>query len=147
LAATEKAQGHKLSVSEDGSGSFSSFVQTNSDMNVVSDPICSSAGCTQYKHPSKERGYKIDYPVPQFGADADVIATKKHTDMAEGILGHSWNPVKVTEEDEYEGNDTWGSFSGSGKFIVPQPYKDFTLTDHDHDYEEIIHGRPNYDRT
>ena len=26
LAATEKAQGHKLSVSEDGSGSFSSFV-------------------------------------------------------------------------------------------------------------------------
>ena len=28
-----------------------------------SDPICSSAGCGQYKHPKKDRGYDIDYPV------------------------------------------------------------------------------------
>jgi hypothetical protein len=69
LAATEKAQGHKLSVSEDGDGSFSTFVQTDSDLKMESDPICSSAGCTQYPHPSKDRGYKIDYFVPNFGAD------------------------------------------------------------------------------
>ena len=75
-----------------------------------------------------------------------MISTKKHTEMAEGILNHSWTPQKVVPEDEYEGGDTWGSFGGSGKFIVPQPYKDFTLTDHDKDYEEIIHGRPNDSR-
>lgn len=37
-----------------------------------SDPICSSAGCTQYRHPSKDLGYKINYAVPNFGKDHDI---------------------------------------------------------------------------
>jgi hypothetical protein len=53
-----------------------SLVQTDADIESAgmtsSDPICSSAGCTQYKHKKKERGYKINYPVPNFGADKDI---------------------------------------------------------------------------
>ena len=37
-----------------------------------SDPICSSAGCTQYKHKKTPLGYPINYPVPNNGVDADV---------------------------------------------------------------------------
>lgn len=37
------------------------FIQTQSD------PICSSSGCYQYKHKKKDRGYDIDYPVPNLG--------------------------------------------------------------------------------
>ena len=89
LAASEKSQGHVFSAGIDGAGSFS-FVQTESNMN--SDPICSSAGCTQYEHPSKELGYKINYPVANFGTDSDINDTTAHTKMAEGILSHSWTP-------------------------------------------------------
>jgi hypothetical protein len=32
-----------------------------------SDPICSSAGCTEYEHPKKKKGYPMNYPVPNFG--------------------------------------------------------------------------------
>ena len=41
----------------------------------TSDPICSSAGCTQYKFPKKKEDYPKDYPVPNFGVDEDVITT------------------------------------------------------------------------
>jgi hypothetical protein len=48
-----------------------------------SDPICSSAGCTQYRHKKKGLGYKINYPVPNFGADKDIIDSKASLDLAE----------------------------------------------------------------
>ena len=43
---------------------------------IQSDPICSSAGCTQYNHP-RNGGPKIprDYFVPNFGRDSDVLGT------------------------------------------------------------------------
>jgi hypothetical protein len=37
-----------------------------------SDPICSSAGCTQYEHPTKKKGHPMNYPVPNFGEDQGV---------------------------------------------------------------------------
>ena len=38
-----------------------------------SDPICSSAGCDQYKHPdSKEATWDMNYFVPNFGMDRDI---------------------------------------------------------------------------
>jgi len=37
-----------------------------------SDPICSSAGCTQYEHPLKKKGYPMNYVVPNFGEDQGV---------------------------------------------------------------------------
>ena len=63
--------------------------------------------------------------------------------MAEGILSHTWTPEEVTARDEYDGGDTWGSLGNKMFKNIPQPYKDFTLTSHDRDYDEIIHGRPN----
>lgn len=50
---------------------------------MSSDPICSSGGCTQYKHVKKALGYKQDYAVPNFGQDPDVRATRDNLDLAE----------------------------------------------------------------
>jgi hypothetical protein len=53
-----------------GKGKDKADVQLDSD--VVSDPICSSAGCTQYKHEDKKLPYPINYPVPSWGQDRDI---------------------------------------------------------------------------
>jgi hypothetical protein len=45
IAAAETAQSHTFGAGIDGKGSFD-FVQTDSDLKLESDPICSSAGCT-----------------------------------------------------------------------------------------------------
>ena len=53
-----------------------------------SDPVCSSAGCVQYLHKKKGLGYKIDYPVPNFGADMDIIDSRASLDKAEKLQSH-----------------------------------------------------------
>merc|ERR1711990_1252857 len=55
------------------------------------DPICSTAGCTQYKHPKKKRGYPIDYFVPDFGADPEIAGTAASLAEAESIVGKKWD--------------------------------------------------------
>ena len=40
-----------------------------------SDPVCSSAGCTQYLHPNEKPKYPIDYPVANHGPDHDISVT------------------------------------------------------------------------
>jgi len=65
------------------------FVQTE----VESDPICSSAGCNQYKHPKKDPGYDMDYPVPNLGIDRDIQDHNENLPIAEKIVGHHWNFV------------------------------------------------------
>ena len=45
LKDAETKYNHELSVKEDGDGSYS-LLQTDADMNLGSDPICNSAGCT-----------------------------------------------------------------------------------------------------
>merc|ERR1712146_414816 len=61
-------------------------VQLESKMS--SDPICSSAGCTQYKHKKKGLGYDIDYFVPHFGSDTEINESKASLVTAETMLGH-----------------------------------------------------------
>merc|ERR1711990_1221396 len=39
---------------------------------LESDPICSSAGCSQYEHPKKKDGYAMNYFVPNFGVDQEI---------------------------------------------------------------------------
>ena len=58
---------------------------------MFSDPICSSAGCTQYKHKKKDRGYDIDYPVPNFGRDKDINDDFDSLRLAEDMIGHKLN--------------------------------------------------------
>merc|ERR1712178_256045 len=55
-----------------------------------SDPICSSAGCTQYKHKKKGLGYKINYSVPNFGRDHDINDNFASIKLAEGMVGHQF---------------------------------------------------------
>jgi len=71
-----------------------------------SDPICSSAGCTQYKHKSKGLGYKINYGVPSFGADHLMNQNKESLDLAEKMVGHKWNWKEDKDEKvvEYDVN-------------------------------------------
>lgn len=64
------------------------MVQSQVDLHLESDPICSSAGCTQYKHKKKARGYKINYPVPNFGVDKDIVDNFADLDLVEGALSH-----------------------------------------------------------
>jgi len=60
-------------------------------LQLESDPICSSAGCGQYKHPdSKEVSYPQDYGVPSFGMDRDVMGSLDNLKVAEGVVGHQW---------------------------------------------------------
>jgi hypothetical protein len=65
------------------------LVQTDSNLNTLSDPICSSAGCTQYKHKKKGLGYDIDYFVPNFGRDSDINDNFNSLSTAEGMVGHT----------------------------------------------------------
>jgi hypothetical protein len=102
IADAEKKLGKKLSTPKrDGDGSFSVPIEKNksynyknlqldSDIVMESDPICSSAGCTQYLHPKKKLTYELDYPVPNFGPDPDMVTTMKSLDIAEKNLKHKW---------------------------------------------------------
>jgi len=60
------------------------FVQTA----ATSDPICSSAGCTQYAHKKTPRGYDIDYFVPNFGADPEVATVMDSIALGEKAHAH-----------------------------------------------------------
>jgi hypothetical protein len=64
------------------------FVQ----LDEKSDPICSSAGCDQYEHP-KLKTHPMDYFVPNFGVDHDVLASHSAIASAEAQLKHTWVPT------------------------------------------------------
>ena len=68
-------------------------------MDLSSDPICSSAGCTQYKHKTKDLGYDINYFVPNFGKDHLIRHTDESLDLAEKIVGHKWIWTEDKPED------------------------------------------------
>ena len=58
-------------------------------MQLESDPICSSAGCSQYKHKKAKLGYPIDYPVPSFGKDPEIEANANSLSIAEAMHRHN----------------------------------------------------------
>lgn len=71
----------------DGDGGYT-LVQTDADIGLESDPICNSAGCTQYKHKKKDRGYDINYFVPNFGRDHEINANHDSLEWAEKQNNH-----------------------------------------------------------
>merc|ERR1719450_1935319 len=94
LADSEMNLGHKWVIAAQLDSDVNANVQlgseTGSNLKLDSDPICSSAGCTQYKHKKKDRGYDIDYPVPNFGRDHDINENYGSLDWAENSLSHHW---------------------------------------------------------
>lgn len=66
----------------------------NVQLQSESDPICSSAGCTQYKHPAAET-HPMDYFVPDFGQDHDIDHSISNEKIASKIVGHKWDWKKA----------------------------------------------------
>lgn len=58
---------------------------------MQSDPICSSSGCTQYKQPEGPPSHPMDYFVPNFGVDHDILATESNEKVASALVGHAWS--------------------------------------------------------
>jgi len=65
---------------------------------LESDPICASSGCTQFKHPDPPKDHPKDYFVPNFGQDHDVKATLENERIASKIVGKQWVFPTGTEE-------------------------------------------------
>ena len=78
---------------------------------MQSDPICSSAGwpCDQN---TKKFPYPINYKVPNFGVDEDIINTQKHISDQEKAKNHVWKP----KQDE------------NGAWIVPKAHANGSYT-------------------
>jgi hypothetical protein len=88
-----------------------SFVQ------LRSDPITSSLGeVTQYTHPeSSEKKWKMNYPVPNFGVDQEIIDHDENLRLTEKELGHTFEPKK--------------SGGGDPPYTVPNFGVDFDIKD------------------
>jgi len=59
--------------------------------------------------PSWHGKWDINYPVPNFGRDHDIVSSDTHTAAAEARLNHEWTPYQ--EEDE-DGNKEWKRIPG-----------------------------------
>ena len=57
---------------------------------MQSDPICSSAGCSQYKQPEGPPDHPMDYKVPNFGMDKEIIGSIDDEKVASALVGHAW---------------------------------------------------------
>ena len=95
LISTEKKLGN-WNPKQDKDGAFIvpepyQYIQTES----MDDPICSSAGCTQFKHP-EEKTHPMDYPVPSFGADPEMETT--HNSIAIGEAQYNHKLIMGTDE-------------------------------------------------
>jgi hypothetical protein len=91
LKSTEKKLGN-WNPKKDSDGAFivptTIALQTQAQLAMGDDPVCSSAGCTQYKHPEAPEGHPMDYPVPSFGADPDVETTANSISIGEAMFNH-----------------------------------------------------------
>ena len=59
------------------------------NLQLDSDPICSSAGCTQYKAPKVDT-HPMDYFVPNFGMDHNIKDSIEDEKVASKLVGHGW---------------------------------------------------------
>jgi len=120
---SEKGLSHELKVHVDGDGSFT-LLQTEAEMNLESDPICSSAGCDQYKHKTKPLGYNINYPVANFGRDHDINDNHASLGWAENSLNHKWTWKEYSPQPDpvtyYDGGPMDGDVAASIKHLNEQ---------------------------
>jgi len=114
LDQSESALGHTWTPTQDDNGYWNvpapfandSYNYHNRDvflqLDAESDPICSSAGCTQYEHP-KKKGYPMDYFVPNFGKDHEIGTTDESLSIAEKQLKHKFviNDAPKSDKKDY----------------------------------------------
>lgn len=82
---------HDMKVTATNLNNAEATLGTTMDVQVQSDPICSSAGCDQYKWPEAPKSHPVDYPVPNFGVDRDIETGFESLAAAEKIQKHKWN--------------------------------------------------------
>ena len=70
-------------------------------LDLGSDPICNSAGCTQYKHAAAAADPPRDYFVPHFGEDPDMVATRENEALASKMIAHKWGMGTERHFEEY----------------------------------------------
>jgi hypothetical protein len=77
LANAEDRLGHKWVIEDEPAyvPPHERAIGTEVDLRTGSDPICSSAGCTQFKHKATPLGYDLDYFVANHGPDPDMVGT------------------------------------------------------------------------
>ena len=78
----------------DGSSAFvavSKGPPTAANVQLDSDPICSSAGCDQYKQKAGPPGHPMDYFVPNFGVDHHIAESEASEKWASEETGHKWD--------------------------------------------------------
>ena len=58
-------------------------------------PACTSIECKtgSIADPPKP-DHPVDYKVPNYGSDHDIVSTQKHIKDAEATYDHKWNPDK-----------------------------------------------------
>ena len=69
---------------------YSSLVQ----LDHLSDPICDSANRDICAGVPKKPPHPMNYKVPDFGMDHDIIDTQKHIADQEKAQGHTWVPTQ-----------------------------------------------------
>jgi hypothetical protein len=89
------------------------------------DPVCSSAGCTQFKHPEEPVSHPMDYPVPSFGADEEIEATANSISIGEAMYNHKI--VMGTEESKAQWANP-ASDAGSQYNFAPELDNDIKVT-------------------
>ena len=67
------------------------------DVQLHSDPIGSSIGITEYALPKGKKSHPMDYFVPNFGTDKDMLDQETDLAVAEKEVGHKFE-VKEAEK-------------------------------------------------
>lgn len=100
--AEAKKAAEEPAAKEEAKPAAAAVVQAKVDLHTESDPICDSAGCSQYLFPKKpaEDDHPMNYFVPHFGKGPDVIQTWNSLETAEGMLDHKWT---LDEEEQKPG--------------------------------------------
>ena len=81
-------------------------------LGAQSDPICNSAGCTQFRK-ADPAGHPMNYFVPDFGVDRDIIDNHENMKDAESLLGH-----QLTYGEKGKGKDAAVDYVGKGSLGV-----------------------------
>ena len=79
------------------------YPKDESNVDISSIPACTSLGCktNSLAKPGKLK-YPINYPVPNFGLDPDIIDTQANENLAVKQYKHEWNPKWDAEKEKFE---------------------------------------------
>ena len=106
---------------------------------LQSDPICSSAGCTQYKQPDGPKPHPMDYFVPNFGMDHDIVASETDEKIASALVGHNW---------AFKTPESWEKYRNRAKDadynFDPELSEDMRTNANSMKIAEAEHGNPKY---